>query len=160
MYDDGGLGALLALSAGIFFIVFLIGVAFYVLKSIGLMTLATNRGIENPWLAWIPIADLYIMGSLVGEMDLFGYRLTNLGMWVPVGVLGGMVLGMIPFLGILVSLALMVFMIMFIYNLFKIYTESAVLYTILSAVLGLLPIFLFMIRNNQPIGGGYTPPQY
>ncbi|MEN6392106.1 MAG: hypothetical protein ABFD04_16950 [Syntrophomonas sp.] len=123
------------------------------------MTLATNRGIENAWLAWIPIADLYIMGSIVGEMDLFGYRLTNLGMWLPVASIGGMVLGMIPILGFLVSLALLVFSIIFVYNLFKMYTESAVLYTVLSMLLGLFSIFIFIIRNNQPINqGGYTPP--
>lgn len=158
MYDETGLAAFMAMSMGFLLVFFVIVIAFYVLKSIGLMTLATNKGIENAWLAWIPIADLYIMGSIVEEMDLFGYRLTNLGMWVPVASIGGMVLGMIPFLGFLVSLALMVFMIMFIYNFFKIYTESAVLYTVLSCLLGLFSIFIFIIRNNQPISGGYTPP--
>ncbi|MEQ8174162.1 MAG: hypothetical protein ABRQ26_03750 [Syntrophomonadaceae bacterium] len=157
--DESGLGALLAMGMGFMLVFFAILIAFYVLKSIGLMTLATNKGIENAWLAWIPIADLYIMGSIVEEMDLFGYRLTNLGMWLPVACIGGMVLGMIPILGFLVSLALMVFMIMFTYNLFKMYTESAVLYTVLSLLLGLFSIFIFIIRNNQPINqGGYTPP--
>lgn len=159
MYDETGLAAFMAMSMGFLLVFFVIVIAFYVLKSIGLMTLATNKGIENAWLAWIPIADLYIMGSIVEEMDLFGYRLTNLGMWVPVASIGGMVLGMIPILGFLVSLALMVFMIMFIYNFFKIYTESAVLYTVLSCLLGLFSIFIFIIRNNPPISqGGYTPP--
>lgn len=158
MYDESGLAAIMAMSMGFMLVFFVIAIAFYVLKSIGLMTMATNRGIENAWLAWIPIADLYIMGSIVGEMDLFGYRLTNLGMWVPVICIGGWVLSLIPILGILISLALMVFMIMFIYNLFKMYTDSAVLYTVLSCLLGLFSIFIFIIRNNQPIGGGYTPP--
>lgn len=158
MYDETGLAALMAASIGFMLVFFVIFIAFYVLKSIGLMTLAANKGIENAWLAWIPVADLYIMGSIVGEMDLFGYRLTNLGMWLPVGVIGGWILAMIPIIGILFSLALMVFMIIFIYNFFKIYTESAVLYTVLSCLLGLFAIFVFIIRNNQPIGGGYTPP--
>jgi len=161
MYDETGLAALMAASIGFMLVFFVIFIAFYVLKSIGLMTLAANKGIENAWLAWIPVADLYIMGSIVGEMDLFGYRLTNLGMWLPVGVIGGWILAMIPIIGILFSLALMVFMIIFIYNFFKIYTESAVLYTVLSCLLGLFAIFVFIIRNNPPIsGGGYTPPQY
>jgi hypothetical protein len=59
-YDGMGVAfALVGLSI-LFFAV--IGLVFYVLKSIGLSTLAANRGIENPWLAWIPVADLYIMG--------------------------------------------------------------------------------------------------
>lgn len=161
MYSDSsGLGFFLAMMGALSFVFFIILVAFYVLKSLGLQTLAANRGIENPWLAWIPIADLYIAGAIVGEMDLFGYKLDNLAMWVPVAALAGMVLGLIPFLGILFSLALAVFMIMFFYNLFKMYTESAVLYTVLSVVLCLWPVFIFIIRNNEPINPGFTPPQY
>lgn len=160
MSDSSGLGIFLAMMGMLSFVFFVIAIVFYVLKSMGLMTLATNKGIENPWLAWIPIADLYIAGAIVEEMDLFGYKLDNLAMWVPVAALAGIVLGLIPFLGILFSLALAVFMVMFFYNLFKMYTESAVLYTVLSVILGLAPIFLFIIRNNQPINQGFTPPQY
>ena len=69
MYDETGLAALMAASIGFMLVFFVIFIAFYVLKSIGLMTLAANKGIENAWLAWIPVADLYIMGSIVGEMD-------------------------------------------------------------------------------------------
>ncbi len=160
MYADDGLGVFLAMMGMLGFVFFIIAVVFYVLKSLGLQTLAANKGIENPWLAWIPIADLYIAGAIVGEMDLFGNRIDNLAMWVPVAALAGIVLGMIPFLGIIFSLALAVFMVMFFYNLFKMYSESAVLFTVLSVILGLAPIFIFMIRNNQPINQGFTPPQY
>ncbi|HCF49189.1 MAG TPA: hypothetical protein DER60_02835 [Syntrophomonas sp.] len=129
-----------------------IGVVFYVLKSIGLQTLAANRGIENPWLAWIPIADLYIMGLLVEEMDVFGYHLDNLGLWCPVIFVGGGILAGIPVLGVLISVALLVFAALFVYKLFEIYTSQAILYTVLSILLALLPVFLFIIRDNTPIG--------
>ena len=160
MGDYGGAAAFLAIAGALSFVFFVIAVVFYVLKSIGLSALAVKRGIENPWLAWIPIADLYIMGLLVGEMDLFGYHLDNLGLWVPVIFVGGMILSMIPFLGVLFSIAVLVFSIMFIYKLYEIYAPTqAVLYTILSILLGLFCVFIFIIRNNDPVSlPGAQPP--
>lgn len=148
---DAGLMAMMAYSIGlaaIFTIVFLV---FYVLKSIGLMTMAANKGIENAWLAWIPVADLYIAGSILGEMDIFGNHLDNLGLWLPVVMFGGAILAMIPFIGMIFSLAMMLFFLLFAYNLFNLYSpEQATLFTILS-IFGLWPIFVFILRNNQPV---------
>ena len=39
-------------------------VAVYVLQSLSLYTIAGRRGIRNPWLAWIPLGNLWIMGSI------------------------------------------------------------------------------------------------
>ncbi len=130
-----------------------IGLVFYILKSIGLYTLANNRGIENPWLAWIPVADLYIMGLLVGEMDIMDYHLDNLGLWCPVIFVGGSILGQIPVLGAVINLAVFVFAIFLLYKLFEKYTSQAVLYAVLSIIPGLFAVFLFVIRNNQLIYG-------
>lgn len=53
---------------GIFGMVFLafalFAVVSYVLKSIGLYTIAKRRGIQNPWLAWLPVCDYWIVGSI------------------------------------------------------------------------------------------------
>ena len=43
---------------------FLIGVAGYILSSVGLHTIAKRRGITNPWLAWIPLVRVWIVGSI------------------------------------------------------------------------------------------------
>ena len=160
MSDYSGLGAFVAIAGitALFFAV--IAIAFYVLKSIGLSALAKNRGIENPWLAWIPVADLYILGLLVGEMDILDYHLDNLGLWVPVIFVGGSILGRIPFLGFLISLAVFGFAVFLFYKLFEKYTPQAVVYTVLSA-LCLFPIFLYVIRNNQLLvdnGPSAQPP--
>jgi len=150
MTEPEAMATVMAMGAGISVFLCLVGIVFYVLKSIALTTMASNRGVENPWLGWIPVADLYIAGTLLGEMDLFGYRLTNLGLWVPVVYVGGVVLGLIPVIGILFSIALLVFAVIFTYNLFKLYTDQAILFTVLSIFLGLWPVFLFVVRNNQP----------
>lgn len=148
---DTGLMAMMAYSAGLIAVSMIIFLVFYVLKSIGLMTMAANKGIENAWLAWIPVADLYIAGSILGEMDVFGNHLDNLGLWLPLVMVGGCVLAMIPFLGMIFSLAMMLFFLLFAYNLFNLYSpEQAILYTILS-ILGLWAIFIFILRNNQPV---------
>ena len=36
----------------------------YVLSSLGFYTLASRRGIRHAWLSWIPVANLWILGSL------------------------------------------------------------------------------------------------
>ena len=40
------------------------GVISYVLTSLGLYTVAARRGIEKPWLSWIPVLNMWILGSL------------------------------------------------------------------------------------------------
>lgn len=47
-----------------------LGIAGYVLSSLGLYTIAKRRGITNPWLAWIPVASSWIVGSI---SDQFRY---------------------------------------------------------------------------------------
>lgn len=42
----------------------LIGIAIYVLSSMALYTVAQRRGIHKPWLAWLPVANVWILGSL------------------------------------------------------------------------------------------------
>lgn len=36
----------------------------YILHSMGLYTVAKRRGIQNPWLSWIPLGSLWILGSI------------------------------------------------------------------------------------------------
>ena len=42
----------------------LLGIAAYVLSSMALYTMAKRRGLNNPWLAWIPVVNCWIVGSL------------------------------------------------------------------------------------------------
>lgn len=46
----------------------------YVLESLGIYTVAKRRGIRNPWLAWIPVANVWIWGSL---SDQYQYVVKN-----------------------------------------------------------------------------------
>ena len=42
----------------------LLGIASYVLTSMALYTLATRRGIGKAWLSWVPVLNVWIIGSL------------------------------------------------------------------------------------------------
>lgn len=41
-----------------------LGIAAYVLTGLALYTIAKRRGIKNPWISWIPVANCWIVGSL------------------------------------------------------------------------------------------------
>lgn len=60
--DELLMGVLSGLFAGIPSILF--GIAAYVLTSMGLYTIARRRGLNKPWLAWIPVVNCWILGSL------------------------------------------------------------------------------------------------
>lgn len=40
------------------------GGVLYVLRSLGLHTIAKNRGIRHPWFAWLPVVDQYLLGCI------------------------------------------------------------------------------------------------
>lgn len=41
-----------------------LAVTLYVVRSIGLYKVAHRRGIKRPWMAWVPLADYWILGSV------------------------------------------------------------------------------------------------
>lgn len=150
LFDVGmGIG-IVALGVVGVFISTIIGIILYVFSSLGLMKLAQNRGIENAWLAWIPIGNLYIMGTLVGEMELFGLKIPKLELILPLAPIALGVIIWMPFVNILACLALIILNVAVLYHLFKMYRpDQAMLYTVLSLVLGLFWLFIFLIRNDQ-----------
>jgi len=60
--EDLLLGILASLTSMIPSVLF--GIAMYVLSSIALYTIAERRGLNKPWLAWIPVINCWILGSL------------------------------------------------------------------------------------------------
>ena len=41
-----------------------LGIATYVLTALAFYTVAVRRGLKNAWLAWIPVADAWLVGSI------------------------------------------------------------------------------------------------
>ncbi len=65
MYEEDALMGLISGIAGIFQIPsFLLNLAVYVLTALALYELCKRRGINKPWLAWIPVVNCWLLGSL------------------------------------------------------------------------------------------------
>lgn len=46
---------------------FALSIVTYVFQSIGMYTIANRRGIRHPWLAWLPIGNMWILGSIADQ---------------------------------------------------------------------------------------------
>ena len=134
------------------FLMGLVGIAFYVIFSLGLYTMAVNRGIANPWLAWVPIADLYIIALILKSLNVFGFEIPMFTVAYPVAAVVVGLLNRVPLIGGLLSLAYFLLSLCVFNKLYRMYSPAnATLFTILS-IFGLpIPIIMYMIRNNQPV---------
>lgn len=154
MYSDSGAYALLAFLGAFAFIAFILVIVMYVLSSLGLYKLAQNAGIENPWLAWIPVANMYILAKLVKTVKLGSFEVPSLEIVLPVGCIATAVLGNIPVIGWVVSIAYLVLSVLVLYKLFSIYRpQQATLWIILSIIfsfIGMPAILIFIMRNDRP----------
>ena len=59
-----GLGALVVVYLVMMLFVAAWGIVSYVFTSLGFYSMAKRRGINNPWLAWIPVGNYWIAGSI------------------------------------------------------------------------------------------------
>ncbi len=135
----------------------------YVACAYSLYTIGKRNNVKNLWLAFIPVLQYYIIGSICEEYQLFGVRLKKLE-WVMCAlallqiltrfstVFGAGVIGIIS--GLIIALIMHKFFYLFC-------PERAVIYAILCAF-GRLPlaIILFLIKDKpmQMSAGAYTYP--
>ncbi|MBU0459714.1 MAG: hypothetical protein KKH52_01795 [Nanoarchaeota archaeon] len=87
-------GSLMGLFLGFAVFGLLIGIGLYVYMALALMTVAKRLKDKQPWLAWIPVANLVLMARLA-KMH-----------WWPVLLVIGMI---IPFVNFVAGIALLVF---------------------------------------------------
>lgn len=62
--SDEFLGMFLVIYMAVILVSVLVGIAMYVLRSLSLYTIAKRRGLNHPWLAWIPVGTEWIIGSV------------------------------------------------------------------------------------------------
>jgi hypothetical protein len=150
----GALGTLFALGAVVIIIFLLAGIALYILGTFGLYSMGKRRGIELSWLAFIPVAQLYVVGAILKKLKIWGLEIPRPELTLPVAWLVVIILNKIAVIGFLASIANLILVIGAFYYLYKMYKgkDTAILYTILSFILWfMLPIFLFTLRNTDPI---------
>lgn len=64
MEDTEFLPVFLMVYGVIILIALAIGITMYVLKAVGLYSIAKRRNIRNPWMAWVPVVSSYMMGCI------------------------------------------------------------------------------------------------
>lgn len=171
---DPSLAIAMAIGLIVLVFAFVIGIAVYIFHSIGLYRLAKNQGIENAWLAWIPIGNYYIIGTVAKKSNYIKTKIPRLDMILPICGAVYVALSFVPSIinifaslagsyasilsmGIsslvisLLGLCFTAFLVFVYYHIYKLYDpNNAVLFTVLS-VFGFAFIFIFIIRNKQPV---------
>ena len=142
-----------AIIASFFLFFLVVGIAIYVLGALGLYTMAKNKNIENPWLAWIPIIQLYVMGRIIRRLKIGEYEVPQVEMVLPLVAVGGTIFSVIPLIGGLVGIVALVIELFALHRLYTMYRpDEAVLYLIISVVLPFMgPVFIFFMRNDKPL---------
>ena len=154
------LGQVIALLGGFLIVAVIIGIILYILASLGMYTMAKNKGLNNPWMAWIPYLRNYKFGEILND------KVSIAGLQIPAArwimVFGPIVISLLgsirsdsSVMTTVISIVVIVYYIYLMaanYRLYKLYKpESAVLYTVLNVIFPFLgSIFPFTLRNNEP----------
>lgn len=91
---EEGLMAMETALAGSYMVIYLFSLfyslAVYIIQSLSLHSIADRRGISHAWLAWIPIGNLWILGSISDDYQLRAHhKLKNKRkalMWLSAGI--------------------------------------------------------------------------
>jgi hypothetical protein len=146
MSDQQALELLVGYGIVFFIVVFVFGLVGHLLMGFAYLSMTKQLGISNGWLAFIPFANVYIQGEVVSE------KLNNKGgLTFLLAMIATLILGAIPIIGIVISIAFAVLAFMILYWTYNKFSEKALLMIIFSILSGgiLTPIFLFTIRNNS-----------
>lgn len=129
-------GSILAMFGGLIFLIFAIGIAFYIVNSLALQKMATKLNIDNPWMAWIPLANIFLLGKVAGDrVVVFGKEISNLGVVLLVTSLVYSFTAAIPLVGIIILIAYFILFYSTYFKIYKIFNESsATLFLVLSII--------------------------
>lgn len=160
------------------FLFSLIQIILYFIDSFGIYSMSRNTGMKNPWLAWIPFAKEYLLGSLadrynntchqkktflrfylsvirVVEIPLSYFALVYFIFLCLISQISlDLVISLTIILILTVTLGILckvLYLITFYYVMMDFEPSRSVLYTIL-AFFNLGWICLFFARNNVPVG--------
>ena len=121
-------------------------ISLYLIKSIGLYTMAKKQGKEFAWLAFVPFGCLFTYGLITGKTKIYGIEIDHPEYLLPALLISSC----LPFVG---CIGTIIFILAYFAMLYKVYQTRtpnfAVVLLILSIVIPLIsPIILFAIRNK------------
>lgn len=79
---DTAVATILMIYFGFFLIWGIYALVCYIIKGVGLYTIAKRQGEAYPWLAFVPYARTYLHGELSGEIVLKKKSIRNPGIWL------------------------------------------------------------------------------
>lgn len=63
--EADGFGIAMAIFWVVYMLIMMcIGIAAYALRAAGMYSIAKRRGLNNPWMAWVPVVDYYLLGCI------------------------------------------------------------------------------------------------
>lgn len=158
------MAGVLAVLGGLLIVALLIALVAYILFALGLSRMAKLRGLDNTFLAWIPVANAYLLGKVADDVNRYLGKQTNYRTILLVLSIISFAGGFIPVVGALASfgcgIAMIVVQAIALYAIYKDYSpDNAVIMLVTSIIFSISFIFLFAIRNKRPItlGGGQYP---
>lgn len=152
MSEMGVLGLLFAISGITLVLTFIALGGLYLLFSYGLYKLADRAGVENSWLAFIPLVQYYTMGKVIKDLKIGNWTVPHLAWVLLLTPIIYSILAQIPILNAIAGVLYLLFYIIVTYTLFKKYSHNALVMTIIGFLLPFMyAIFIFAIRNNRPI---------
>lgn len=153
-----GFMGVLAFLGALMIIWVILGIIAYILMAVGLYMMAKKQAIQYDWLAFIPIAQMYILGKLIKNLKLFNYDIPSIELVLPIGALIMAVLGRVPVLGFILCLAFAILFFAALYKLFTIYkpVENAKTMLVISIVSILISglmigVYVFILRDAKPL---------
>lgn len=149
---------------GLRFVFWLIyNIAIYLACAYSLYLIAKRNGVRFPILAFIPIIQYYIIGSICEEYELWGYRIRSLGVVLCLLFLVQLLAGVAGiFSAMVVNFAATVLIALILHKFFYLFDpQRAFLYAILS-LFGKFPlaIILFVLKDKGMLmsPGAYPYP--
>ena len=108
------------------------------------MRLAKKHNIPNPWLAWVPVGCMYLLGKLGFELYAPEGKKNETFTWILFGLSAATLVLSDSGIGYLINIGIIVFTTWAYYNIFaKINSKNCVLFTILTAIFSVGGIILF-----------------
>lgn len=122
-------------------------IVLWLLRAVGLYTIAKNKGDKYAFLAFVPYACLFVEGNIVGKTKIFGIEIEHPEILLPVLLISMW----LPYTMVITSILFILFYFGILYRIYQEQTPNfAIILLILSIILPILqPFFIFFIRNSR-----------
>lgn len=180
--EEEMLMTILVIMLGVLGVILLFSLVFWIISSLSLHTIARRRGIRKAWLAWVPIGNQWILGSLADQYQhLIQARITGrrkILLWLSlanfvVSVIGGIISGVTGALaqteeqmlvfslinlvvslgGMALGITTLVFYHMCNYDLYRSCNpKNAVTFLVLGIIIPVCEPFFYLVCRNKDLG--------